>query len=91
MPWDEDDLENLDDEDINESTPLELFLAANEIPEYLSLLTQEKIDLPALMLLNDSDLKEISMPMGPRRKILDGIAKRKQTMYSPGIMMDTIL
>ena len=91
VPWDEDDLENLDDEDINESTPLELFLAANGIPEYLSLLTLEKIDLPALMLLNDSDLKEIGMPMGPRRKILDGITKRKQTMYSPGIMMDTVL
>ena len=91
VPWDENDLENLDDEDINESTPLELFLAANGVSEYLSLLTQEKIDLPALMLLNDSDLKEIGMPMGPRRKILDGVSKRKQTMYCPGIMMDTIL
>ena len=91
VPWDEDDLENLDDEEINESTPLELFLAANGISEYLSLLTEEKIDLPALMLLTDSDLKEIGMPMGPRKKILDGIAKRKQSMYSPGIIMDTVL
>ncbi len=91
---DEDELENLDDDDdddINENSPLELFLAANGISEYLSRLTQEQIDLPALMLLSDSDLKEIGIPMGPRRKILEGVAKRKQSMSKPGMMMDTVL
>ncbi len=87
MPWDDDDLDQLDDE-LTESTPLELFLAANGVSEFLSLFSQEKIDLPALMLLTDSDLKEIGLPMGPRRKIMDAILKRKDILQSPGTIMD---
>lgn len=91
IPWDDDDLEQLDDEELNESTPLELFLAANACSEYLSLLTQEKIDLAALMLLTDPDLKEIGLPMGPRRKIMEGVLKRKQTLANPGTVLDSHL
>lgn len=91
VPYDEYELDIPNDEDSSDSSPLELFLAANGISEYLSVLTQEKIDLPALMLLSDSDLKEIGIPMGPRRKMLDGVAKRKQSLNRPGIVMDTVL
>lgn len=87
MPWDDDELDQLDDE-LTESTPLELFLAANGVSEFLSLFYQEKIDLPALMLLSDSDLKEIGLPMGPRRKIMEAILKRREIITCPGTITD---
>ena len=88
MPWE--DVDSLDDKD-SESSELEMFLAANAMPEYLNLLTREKIDLPALMLLSDSDLKEIGLPMGPRRKLIDAIERRRRVLDKPGVIMDTLL
>ena len=89
LPWGEGEA-NLEDDD-TQSSPLELFMSANKLTEYLQIFAREKIDLPALMLLTDSDLKEIGLPMGPRRKLLDAIARRKRSLDNPGIVMDTLL
>lgn len=89
MPWGEEEVGL--DEDETDSSPLELFLSANGLSEYLMVFTREKIDLSALMLLSDSDMKEIGLPMGPRRKLLDAIARRKRTLENPGVVMDTLL
>lgn len=39
------------------------------LAKYTSRLQEEEIDLAALRLLNDDDLKELGFPMGPRRKL----------------------
>ena len=90
IPWNDEDLGNIDD-DNEEGSSLELFLAANHLTEFISLFSQEKIDLDALMLCSDADLKEIGVPLGPRRKILDAVCRRKETLDEPGTVYDSYL
>lgn len=89
LPWSEDDVENLDDDEA--VSDLELFLACHNLTDVMSVLNKEKIDLEALMLCSDEDLKKIGLPLGPRKKILDAVAKRKMTLESPGCIRDTYI
>ncbi|XP_042294534.1 ankyrin repeat and SAM domain-containing protein 4B [Sceloporus undulatus] len=67
-----------------ETTPLEVFLASQNLDELLPGLMRENIDLEALMLCSDEDLRNIQMQLGPRKKILNAINRRKQALESPG-------
>lgn len=89
IPWDDDIL--LEDDEYDPNSPLEVFLAANNLHECIGPLNQEKIDLSTLMLLSDSDMKEAGLPLGPRRKLMDAILKRKLQLGDPGPMEDTPL
>ncbi|RWS29217.1 Usher syndrome type-1G protein-like protein [Leptotrombidium deliense] len=97
--WDDDDdplLDEVDQMDVNIirntiTPPIILFLAANCATEYLPLFQKEKIDLEALMLLTEDDLKSLGLPLGPRRKIMTAIAKRRIVQQEPGIIRDTCL
>ena len=91
VPWDDSDVDQLEDDDTAESTPLELFLSANGLTEFLSNFTKEKIDLTAAMLLSDGDLKELSLPLGPRRRYLEAVERRKNAVTKPGVIYDTKL
>ena len=48
------------------------FLEALNIPQFLPLFTRNELDLGALMLCTDDDLKEIGIPKGPRVKLRNG-------------------
>ena len=91
LPWEEDDLATLDDDDIGDSSPLELFLAANTLTRFIPLFTREKVDLQALMLLTEADLCELGLEMGPRKKLLAAAEKRKAILKKPGAVTDTLL
>ena len=91
LPWNQEDVENLSEDEDVESSQLELFLAANNLAEFLLLLTREKIDLEALVLCSDADLKELGLPLGPRRKMLDAITRRSQILSQPSVMEQTFL
>ncbi|XP_030063061.1 pre-mRNA splicing regulator USH1G [Microcaecilia unicolor] len=90
LPWEEVEL-GLDDEDGPDTSPLEAFLASLHLFEFISVLKKEKIDLAALMLCSDNDLKSINIPLGPRKKILDGIQRRKLILEKPSAILDTAL
>lgn len=90
VPWDEVEL-GLDDDDEPETSPLEVFLATQNMSEFFSLYRREKIDLDALLLCSDHDLKSIHIPLGPRKKILDACKKRLETMEGPECIEDTEL
>ncbi|KAK7934068.1 hypothetical protein WMY93_004964 [Mugilogobius chulae] len=55
---------------------LEQFLTKMGLQQYLSLLQTEDLDLQSLALCRDNDLKDIGIPLGPRKKILNA-ARRK--------------
>ena len=68
---------------LSQSQSLEVFMVVNNVIEYLPILIKEKIDLQALMLVTDKDLKDIGIPLGPRRKILSAINQHKDYMKQP--------
>jgi len=53
---------------------IESWLGKIGASEYASRFVAEKIDLEALQHLTEEDLKELGLPMGPRRKVLAAIA-----------------
>ena len=44
------------------------------LDKYVRVFTENEIDLGALRHLSEDDLKELGLPVGPRRKVLAGIA-----------------
>ena len=63
-----------------EVSPMATFLHMLDIDDQLALLEEEHMDLDALMLCTDLDLKDLDMGLGPRRKILAAVQKRKAVM-----------
>ncbi|KAF7698207.1 Usher syndrome type-1G protein homolog isoform X2 [Silurus meridionalis] len=90
LPWDEVEL-GLDDDDEPESSTLEVFLAAQFMNEFIPIFKREKIDLDALLLCSDNDLKSIHIPLGPRKKIIDACKRRLDAIEDPDSMEDTEL
>lgn len=71
--------------------PMMLFLAAHGLSEYVPLFNEEKIDLEALVLLTEQDLKSLGLPLGPRKKLMTAIEKRRARLREPGLLHDTDL
>ncbi|ELT92243.1 hypothetical protein CAPTEDRAFT_34265, partial [Capitella teleta] len=91
LPWEDDDPLLDDDDEDDAGSSLELFLASNALTECLPLLHREKIDMSALMLASEADLRSIGLPLGTRLKLLDAVSKRKDAMQTPGELTDTML
>ena len=92
LPWDPEEVENLDDDDDDsEFTALEMLLVSSGLSAYIPYFTKEKVNLELLMKLNDSELKEIGIPFGPRKKLAEVISKRKDVLNTPRAMTDTFL
>jgi hypothetical protein len=89
LPWDEEEVEW--EEDVVDATPLEVFLRSQHLEEFLPIFMREQIDLEALLLCSDEDLQNIQMQLGPRKKVLNAIDKRKQVLQQPGQLVDTNL
>lgn len=88
--WQEDDL-GLDDGEDAETAPLDVFLSSISLPEFALAFSREHLDLEALMLCSDEDLKGIRIQLGPRKKILDAAARRKNALENPGMIKDSAL
>ena len=57
-----------------------MFLAGLGLPQYIKVFRRQKIDLDTLMLLNEQNLKEMSIEIGPRKKILQAIEDRRKDL-----------
>lgn len=51
----------------------------------------QKIDLETLVILTESDLKSLSLPIGPHRILVNAINERKAVLENPGDLKDSIL
>lgn len=81
-----------DEETDEEWTPLQRFLVANNLTSIQPVLESEQIDLEALMLLTETDIAALKLPLGPRRKLTNAIASRKKLLNAPeGVMKDSKL
>lgn len=88
--WQHEDL-GLDDGEDAETSPLDVFLSSISLPEFALAFSREHLDLEALMLCSDEDLKGIRIQLGPRKKILDAAARRKNALKNPGMIKDSSL
>ncbi|CAG0887423.1 unnamed protein product [Darwinula stevensoni] len=88
-PWDEEDVES--DEETFETSSIELFLEAAGLSEFIHNFAKEKIDLEALMLLEEVDLEKLGLPLGPRKKLHKAIRDRRDVIEEPGEIIDTHL
>ncbi|XP_052759569.1 pre-mRNA splicing regulator USH1G [Galleria mellonella] len=68
---------------------LERFLTAWGLGQYVQKFKDEQIDLDALMLLTESDLRSLGLPLGPYRKLVTAVQERKQAISHPGPIIDT--
>ena len=78
-------------EEDDPTAPLERFLAAWGLGEYLPKFEEQKVDLDTLMLLTESDLKTFNLPLGPYRKLVTAINERKAALEDPGEVIDSKL
>ena len=75
-----------------EFTSLTMFLAAVGLHDWAHKFVKERIDLEALMLLSENDLKDVlGMPLGPRKKLLKAVNERKKDMEEPDELEDSRL
>ncbi|XP_041942543.1 ankyrin repeat and SAM domain-containing protein 4B [Alosa sapidissima] len=89
VPWNQEEI-GLDDLD-EETTPLDAFLSSISLMDFAPIFVREKLDLDALMLCADEDLRGIRIQLGPRKKILEAAARHKAVLDHPGILKDTFL
>lgn len=54
------------------------FLREVQADMYFDAFVAEEVDFPALLLLDEADLKSLNIPMGPRKKILNALAVIRQ-------------
>ncbi|XP_015608076.1 Usher syndrome type-1G protein homolog [Cephus cinctus] len=91
--WDDDLISEEEEEDVVEEwSPLQRFLVANNLSSIQPTLEAEQIDLEALMMLTESDIAALKLPLGPRRKLVNAIANRKRVLEAPeGVITDSRL
>jgi|CXWL01.1.fsa_nt_gi class 3 adenylate cyclase/tetratricopeptide (TPR) repeat protein len=62
------------------------WLTANSLSEFEEVFAQNRVDLETLLVLTESDLKELGLPFGPRKRILNAIVELKtQTARRPRV------
>ncbi|XP_056310353.1 ankyrin repeat and SAM domain-containing protein 4B [Danio aesculapii] len=89
LPWNEEEIGLNEEED--ETSNLDSFLASIGLLDFGPVFTREHLDLEALMLCTDDDLKGIRIQLGPRKKILEASSRRKAVLDQPGALKDTFL
>lgn len=52
------------------------YLADLGLQDYMPMFDREHIDMDSVMLLSDSDMKLLGLPLGPRRTLANSLASR---------------
>ena len=60
-----------------------------QLDEYGELFAEEQIDLKASLLCTEHDLREIGLPVGPRKKFLEAVCKRNEVLKGNREMVDS--
>ncbi len=62
------------------STSITEWLEANDLEDYLPIFVENEIDLKTLEILTETDLKELGLAFGPRKRILSAIEESKRPL-----------
>lgn len=92
LPWKAEDVEPLaDDEEDNQFTPVITFLEGCGLRLFTGLFLDSEVDMDALMRLTNQDFSDMGLPIGPRRKLMDAIQRRRIVLNEPAQMYDSQL
>ncbi|KAL8593328.1 hypothetical protein ACOMHN_009981 [Nucella lapillus] len=91
LPWDQEDVDRLDDDEASSASTVETFLWSAQMEGYLHMFLKEKVDLQVLVNMSENDLKEIGLPFGPRKRLLDIIRRRQNVLAVQKVMTDSFL
>lgn len=59
------------------ATSLSEWLKSNDLGRFVGIFEENEVDLAALRLLTESDLKELGLPFGPRKRILNLLSEER--------------
>ncbi|CAA3001371.1 bicaudal C homolog 1-like [Olea europaea subsp. europaea] len=65
---------------VNDQLTVDSFLQSLDLEKYAIYFKAEEVDMYALRQMGDSDLKELGIPMGPRKKILLSLLPRSKRL-----------
>ena len=71
--------------------PVAIFLAGLGMTDWIKTFERERIDLEALTLLGDNELRMMGLPLGPRMKVLSAIDERRKSMKDEQMLEDSQL
>eukprot|EP00096_Caligus_rogercresseyi_P012153 TRINITY_DN5008_c0_g1_i1.p1 TRINITY_DN5008_c0_g1~~TRINITY_DN5008_c0_g1_i1.p1 ORF type:complete len:403 (-),score=114.62 TRINITY_DN5008_c0_g1_i1:697-1905(-) len=70
---------------------IDVLLCSLGLSEFSDVFHSEKVDIEALSLLSEEDLKSMNIPIGARRKLLKAIDERKEEIHESIIIKDSSL
>ena len=68
-----------------------MFLEGCGLTHYAHLFLDQDVDMDALMRLSNQDFEDMKLPIGPRRKLMDAIQRRRNVLNEPAQMYDSQL
>nr|XP_032831965.1 ankyrin repeat and SAM domain-containing protein 4B-like [Petromyzon marinus] len=72
--------------------PLDAFLASAGAEEFAPACRRERLDLEAMLLCSEGDLATLGLPLGPRKRVMAAVDKRRRALATPaGVARDTKL
>ena len=74
-----------------EFAPVAIFLAGLGMQDWIKTFERERIDMEAMNLLGDNELRILGLPMGPRMKVLSAIEDRRKSMRDEQMIEDSPL
>ncbi|XP_050091461.1 Usher syndrome type-1G protein homolog [Anopheles aquasalis] len=86
----ESDVESSDNDE-NDSLAILRFLAAFKLEDYYPVFQKNEIDMETLMMLTETDIKSLGLPLGPYRRLCNAIQERKEALAQPGTISDSRL
>lgn len=89
----EEDVENDDLPPFSDATfaPVAIFLAGLGMEDWVKTFQRERIDIEVLTLLEDNDLRDMGLPIGPRKKMMMAIEERRKAMRTEQELEDSQL
>ncbi|GFS36044.1 SEC23-interacting protein [Trichonephila inaurata madagascariensis] len=68
---------------------IEMLLKSLDLEDYVEVFTKERIDYETLILLSEDDLKDLGLPVGPRKKLLKAAASKQNIANNSEVMADS--
>ncbi|XP_041771529.1 Usher syndrome type-1G protein homolog [Anopheles merus] len=84
------EVESSDNEE-NDSLAILRFLAAFKLEDYYPIFQKNEIDMETLMMLTETDVKSLGLPLGPYRRLCNAIQERREALATPGTISDSRL